>query len=503
MDILLDKVWKFIMKQQLVRPGDHVVTGLSGGADSVCLLLMLHELSPRLQLTLTAVHVHHGIRGEAADRDMEYAESLCRELGIVFLPVWSDVPRRARENHQTVEEAGREARYEAFVRAAGERGANVIAVAHHMDDQAETVMMNLLRGSGIRGYGGISPKRAIDSEGVLSRGPQFSAAEPKASLCVVRPLLCLRRCEIEQWLGSRGRQWCTDETNAETDYLRSRVRNCLMPQLESCYNSEALEHIAAAAGDFREADEYLRSQARGLMESWKVLEESGPEPSRAVYPVRLLAEQPSILQRYAIQEGIGSLCGLKDISRRHIEAILSLLGKSGQKQISLPGGLQARLCYGQLFLEQRGRSGNLHHRSVVSCPGEKNDQALNRAVFTVFLYQDKKIPQNCCVNWFDYDTIGGSLLVRRRRPGDRICVRKDGSNQKLSDYMINAKIPAGQRDQLPLLACGRDILWIPGWRMAENCKVTKKTRLILQVKLEQPVYLEDNRMKDKGEQGDE
>lgn len=453
MDQVLERVRTYIEENRLIGRGDHVIAGLSGGADSVCLLLLLEKLQKELELTITAVHVHHGIRGASADRDMAFAGKLCSELEIDFMPVWKDVVQTARKNHQTVEEAGRAVRYEVFEQVASERGGSVIAVAHHMDDQAETVLMNLLRGSGLRGCAGIPVQR----RGKTAR--------------VVRPLLCLRRKEIEQWLRLQGQTWCTDETNQGTDYLRSRVRNCLIPLIEEQYNRQAADHLAAAAGDFREADQYLRERARELMERWK----RASEETRVVMPVEGLLLQPPILRRYLIQEGLSRLGGEKDIGRTHIEAALSLLQKTGTKRIMLPGGREARICYQDFILEKKKSAS----RDEKPKKGEKN-----RVTFTIFFAGEKKIPQNCCVNWFDYDTIKEGLLMRKRRPGDRICVRADGSTQKLSDYMINARIPAELRDRLLVLASGSNILWVPGYRMAENCKITDRTRLILQVRME-------------------
>lgn len=453
--VLTVKTEQYIRSRGLLQPGEGVIIGLSGGADSVCLLHVLRELQEDWRLRLYAVHVHHGIRKEGADADMAYAEALCRRLEIPFFSYCVDVPAMAKDGHLSEEEAGRKARYRAFAEVMEQTESSVIAVAHHMDDLAETVLMNLLRGSGIRGSAGILPMR-----------PCTSQAQRQGR--IIRPLLCLEKSEITAWLEERGIAWQTDETNCDNDYLRNRIRNCLLPQLQREYNAQAAAHLAAAAGEFREADEYLAGQAAGLLKQWL----TGGNERECILPAGQLRAQPHIIQTYVLRQAIGRLTGLRDIGRRHIEDVLGLLEGSGARRLMLPGGIRARVSYDSLIL---------------AVGDETPVQEEYQAVFSIFPYQkEKKIPQSCCVNWFDYDKIKNALLMRTRRQKDRICVIADGGRQKLSDYMINRKIPAGERDRLRLLASGQEILWIPGYRMAEDYKVTETTRLVLQVQLRSP-----------------
>lgn len=452
MDHFIEKIHSYIEEKQLIHFGDHLIIGLSGGADSVCLLLALEKLKEAYGLLLTAVHVHHGIRGESAKRDLLFSKKLCEQHGIEFAAEYRDVPKIAQKRHLTEEEAGRSVRYEIFEQEAKKRGADVIAVAHHMDDQAETVLMNLLRGSGVRGCCGILAKRALHED---------------SSIRVVRPLLCVRRSEIEAWLCEKNQSWCTDETNLETEYLRSRIRNNLLPLLEREYNAQSTEHLFRAAGDFQEAEEFIRSQAIAIFAGW---EQTDKDSIRI--PIKELSEQRPIMRRYLIQEALNRLGGLKNIQRTHIESVLSLLEKHGGRRIMLPNGRQARLEYDFVMIERCPDKGK---RS-----GEKNESQ-GMAVYSIFPVCEKKIPQNCCVNWFDYDTIKKGLLMRKRRPGDRICIDSRGNTQKLSDCMINAKIPADRRDEISILASGNEVLWVVGHRMAQNCRITESTRLVLEV----------------------
>ena len=486
--MFIKKIEQYSIEKELLTDGDHVIIGLSGGADSVCLLLVLKALQPTYHLTLTAVHVHHGIRGESAERDLCFSKELCEANDIEFVAAYRDVPAIAAKLHLTEEEAGRIVRYEIFEQEARKRGATVIAVAHHMDDQAETVLMNLLRGSGIRGCSGIQAKRLLsDSKNIF----------------LVRPLLGVRRSEIEAWLTAQNQTWCTDETNLTDEYLRSRIRNNLLPLLECEYNAQATAHIAAASGDFFEAEEYLRGRAEELFALWKnqygktgllaqgnKVGQGKQEMQCSRLPLKELFAEKPILQRYLIQEAIKRTGSIKDVGRTHIEAVLGLLTKTTGSQVHLPGGRIARRSYEFLIIEKR----QTQKQAITQQSGKMENQLSSqpdgktgRTVYSVFPICEKKsqqIPQSCCVNWFDYDTIKEGLLMRRRRPKDRICIDARGNTQKLSDCMINAKIPAARRDQIPILASKSCVLWIAGMRMAENCKVTQNTRLVLEVRTE-------------------
>lgn len=491
--MFIKKIQQYITEKKLLTDGDHVIIGLSGGADSVCLLLVLKALQPIYHLTITAVHVHHGIRGESAERDLRFSKELCETNNVEFVAAYRNVPSIAAKLHLTEEEAGRSVRYEIFEQEARKRRASVIAVAHHMDDQAETVLINLLRGSGIRGCGGIQAKRllsdgrgiqakpsACDETHILDKPSAFNDSD--SEIFVVRPLLGVRRSEIEAWLIAQNQTWCTDETNLTDEYLRSRIRNNLMPLLEREYNAQATEHIAAASGDFFEAEEYLRSRAEEIFALW-----GGRLPLG-----ELSAEKP-ILQRYLIQEAIKRTGSIKDVGRTHIESVLGLLTKTTGSQIHLPGGRIARRSYEFLIIEKR----QTEKQAIAQQSRKVKKQSLaqptaqtGRTVYSVFPICEKKsqqIPQSCCVNWFDYDTIKKGLLMRRRRPKDRICIDARGNTQKLSDCMINAKIPAAKRDQIPILASKSRVLWIAGMRMAEDCRVTQSTRLVLEVRADETI----------------
>ena len=303
---------------------------------------------------------------------------------------------------------------------------------------------------------------------------------------LVRPLLCVRRREIEEWLTTQNQAWCTDETNLTDEYLRSRIRNNLMPLLERNYNAQAVEHITAASGDFFEAEEYFRSKAEESFALWQVtyskMSENLQKNGKSILPIKELLDEKPILQRYLIQEAIKHTGSIKDITRTHIESVRGLLTKTTGSKVDLPGRRVAQRVYEFLVI---GKTEKTLETKKQNQGKQQQNSKIGRAVYSIFPVCEKKIPQKCCVNWFDYDTIKEGLLMRKRRPKDRICIDAKGNTQKLSDCMINAKILAAKRDQIPILASKSRVLWIAGLRMAEDCKVTQTTRLVLEVRVDE------------------
>lgn len=455
---MLQKIRQFCRKEQLLKKGSKIVVGISGGADSICLLRVLCLLRDEYKLSVNAVHVHHKIRKEEADEDMVFVKELCQNWNVPLVIFCEDVPRIAKEQHMSLEEAGRMVRYLCFEDVRAELGYDVIAVAHHMDDLAETVLMNMVRGSGIRGMAGT---RAVRDN-------------------VIRPLLCVRRAEIEQWLRKEGICWRNDSTNQEDIYFRNRMRHRIIPELECGGNERAVEHIADMASDLQEADCYFAGEAARLIEADRRHTDGESDARRKIYEYltspsvqlscELLKTQPRILASYMVRQILGELnAGLRDISRTHIDQILELAWRYGGKELALPGNIRAYLEYDRIVFEKQGG---------------RTDEIGFSVVFRIFLADfTKKVPQNCCVNWFDYDKIDGNIQLRRRLPGDRICVKAGGLSKKLKDYLIDVRMPQRVRDGWPILASGRRVLWIPGYRMDEDAKVSRETKVILEAEL--------------------
>ena len=261
MDALMLEIKRYIEKNQLICPGDGVVVGLSGGPDSVFLLYALHTLQARMGFTLRAVHVHHGIRGAEADRDEAFSAELCAKLAVPFQAVHVEAPAYAAQHGLSLEEAARILRYEALEAARQQltqAPAAWIAVAHHLDDQAETVLHNLVRGAGLRGLAGMENRRNH----------------------VIRPLLSIKREDILKWLEQNNIPYVTDSTNADPHYTRNRIRSTVLPELREI-NPEASAHIAHSAALLREADAYFHALALQYVDAHATLT-GAPDSANAV-----------------------------------------------------------------------------------------------------------------------------------------------------------------------------------------------------------------------------
>lgn len=443
---MLKKVRNYIMEYLMLQPGERVIAALSGGADSVCLLSVLKELSDMtdgLKLELKAIHVHHGLRGAEADRDGAYAGELCRRLGIPFAMVCRDVAGYAGEHGLSTEEAGRILRYEALQAEADAWGAKKIALAHHKDDNAETILHHLLRGSGLRGLGGMRPVQGNR----------------------IRPLLCAGREEIEEYLAERGLGWCEDSTNASCDYTRNRIRNQVMPLLKECVNERAVENILRAGEVFSEADAYLDGVARRVWVQAGRMEYGAPH-----IPLTMLLDQEPIIRTYLYRHMLKLLgCGTKDLTSRHYRLMDSLLGCGAGGRCDLPGGLSAARGYEDFCIEKK------------AAVGKAEGDVYKKLHFETFSRQNKgEFPKNQYTKWFDYDRIKSTLSVRNRQPGDYITLA-GGGTKTLHRYMIDEKIPRELRDRITVLAEGNHVLWIVGYRIGEYYKITEDTKTILQV----------------------
>lgn len=448
------KVLEYITKHKLIEQGGTVIVGLSGGADSVCLLYVLCALRKKLGIDVEAVHIHHMIRGKEADEDKEYVEKLCTELGVGLKVIMKDVPRIAKQEKLTLEEAGRKVRYEAFAECAGNRKNTVIAVAHHMNDQAETVLMNMTRGSGIRGLCGIQQKRGN----------------------IIRPLLCVKRTDIENYLKERGIQYRTDSTNLSDEYLRNKVRHNIVEYMQREVNAAAVENIAGCASLLSEAETYIAREADTFVQEKCRITEGKVE-----IPLRDMRQQAAIIQKYVVRRAFGLIShSLKDITQKHIEAVVEIMDMQVGKKVSLPYGMRAYTTYDQLIIrcgqEEKEKKGD--YEICVPC-------RVQGFSFEIMEWNShKKITANDYTKFFDYDKIKFNLHLRTRQTGDYIIVNQKGNKKTLKSYFIDEKVQRQMRDDIWLLADGNHILWICGYRISEGYKVTADTKKVLCVRME-------------------
>ncbi|MGN0353499.1 MAG: tRNA lysidine(34) synthetase TilS [Muricoprocola sp.] len=445
----MKKFFETVKKYNMINKGDHIIVGVSGGADSLCLLFLLMELQKEVPFQITVVHVEHGIRGEESMEDARYVEEICKENQVEFHMERVDIRQMAAKEHLTVEEAGRKVRYDTFKRVLAEQGANKIAVAHNRNDQAETMLWNMARGSGMNGAAGIRPVRGN----------------------IIRPLLECDRKEIEGYLKSRNIIWREDRTNQEMDYTRNVIRGQVFPLLKEKVNARSLEHFASLGEEMRRTEEYLDKLVNEKLKDILQLNSQG-----GVLFIEELCREDDFLQERMIRQALKIAgCPLKDLTRAHINQICSLLQGQSGRQTMLPGGWTVRREFEKLYMEKRNLSYSVTEGNVEE----------KRAKIRIFPNKNQIIPRKKYTKWFSYDKISCDFQIRTRQPGDYLIINQLGQKKKLKEYLVEEKVPLSIRNQIPLVARGHEIIWVVGYRISENYKITEETKEIIEIQFEE------------------
>ena len=447
---IYERVKSFCDDNALIEKNDGIVAGISGGADSVFLFLYLLQVQKEYNLRLCFVHVNHGIRGSEADRDERFVEELCEQNGAMYKVFYKDIPKMAQEMSMTEEEAGRVYRYECFEDVRKELGYNKIAVAHHQDDQAETVLFQLLRGSGFRGLGGMRAKNAD----------------------VIRPLLAVKKQEIVETLEKKGQSYCTDSTNNEDEYARNQIRNHLIPYLRENLQKETVSHIAKTASYMQDVTEFIDLQTDMVWES--VIECKDGRPKEIKAYLSEMKKLHVVLQREIFMRMIEYMSGRrKDITARHIDALTGLTISQTGRKINLPYDIVAAKYYDCILMSHKDRwyhssqSFTEVYEEKISAGQEYNVTFTNNNSHTISFHTEETgimtdiIKKNSCTKWFDYAKIKNMPELRYPKEGDYLWLRTDGSKKKLSRILIDSKIPADERKNILVLADGAHIMWIP------------------------------------------
>ena len=434
----MDKVKKFIKDKKLINSGEHIIVGVSGGADSVCLLRILYSMKDKLNLKITAVHINHMIRDEAVD-DEKFVEDLCGKLSIPCISFKIDVKMIAQREKKTLEEAGRKARYDVFYKIMKKYHADKIAVAHHQNDQAETFLYRCARGTGVYGAGAMKEK-----DGVL-----------------IRPLLCVKKQEIVEYLQQIGQTWVEDASNQDDAFARNQIRNQVIPRLEMI-NEQAVEHIGWLCEDIKEVTTYLTDQ---IEESF--LRCTKPIGQGFEINCDQLLLETHWIQKQVLKKVLEETAGKKkDLERRHIEDLLTLVENGTGKRISLPYNMVAEKNY-QYIKVQKGN---------ISDKREMTGKILCEEVTDL-----TNIVENDCIKIIDYDRIETDVQLRCRKPGDFFIFGAEYKRKSLSRYFIDEKIPRQLRNEIPLVADGSHIVWIVGRRVSEYYKITRSTKRYLKL----------------------
>lgn len=492
---MVKKIYKYISEYKMLDDCHNLVVGLSGGADSVCLIsvlsMIVHDYIEEIghEIRITAVHVNHGIRGEEAQRDETFAKRTADSMGIELVCFNLEIPKMAKQEGISQESAGRIARYRCFRQVAADRGMTDyrIAVAHHMDDQAETVLMHIIRGSGMAGLNGM---RAVSGD-------------------IIRPLLCVTREEILSYLKDNGLSYVTDSTNLDNEYTRNMVRNCLIPSMEKL-NPQLKTALNNLAKDSSECWDYVQRQVDEAARRYLVkgdgiaricfdipgCYETGCEP--VCEPECELDCEPVIL-RELIKRAYCHVHGdIVNLYRYHIDAVCGLKDCNTGKRVNLPGQITAVRNHEGILICSDGYLADMARKQAareqyVEIPLVDSNQGcveLPEGVyggFTTVKWRvlDKKefgnFENNDYTKYFDYDIIKNNLVFRFRKTGDRCRIDKYGHEKRLKQELIDRKIPVSMRDTVLLLASDQKVYWAVGVRRFEEFYVTDKTDRILEI----------------------
>ena len=496
---VIDQVRQAIREHHLLAPGSTVIVGVSGGPDSLTLLDVLRRLADEYGLTLHVAHLNHGLRGGDADADAAYVRDLAIDWELPVTIERADVASISRRYGLAIEEAARRARYSFLGRLAQEAGARYVAVGHNADDQAETVLMHWIRGSGLAGLRGMLPRTRLADYRLLD-----NPAPRKMDLWLIRPLLGVTRAEIEAYSEHHELRPRFDRSNLDTTYFRNWLRHRVIPLLEQ-HNPNLQAVIRRSAQVI--ADDYalLRSL---LEEAWPAIirEEAVPEEgtvagakARIVFDLAAWRALPISLQRSSIREAIHLLRrSLRNVNFVHVENAVQV-GREGPTgaESTLPSGLMLTVGYDRLMVAEASTELPLpdwpllaagHPPVPIPVPGTKMLDGSAWVLWTAVMERDD-LPADWETNadpwraFLDLEAVGAHLWLRTRRPGDRFRpLGMGGHSVKLADFLTNEKVLRSARDRLPLLAAEWGICWVCGQRIDSRARVRSDTQHVLFVR---------------------
>ncbi len=442
-----DELLAKLKQEGVLEPAEGCVVALSGGCDSVSLLLLLHKWQEQIGMKLWAVHVNHGLRGETALSDEAFCRDLCGRLNIPLVVFRENIRQFSESRGVSLEEAGRIRRYERLLQTAQKTGIAQVVTAHQQNDQAETLLLHLLRGSGLHGLTGMTARRPLNSE-----------------ITLVRPLLNISRAELEAFLKEEEQDWREDESNRETQYSRNYIRNSVLPVLEGLRPDPAAA-LARTASLLTETADYIKKQAHIRAAEGDVCPETD-----SVLPIKFLEETDKVLRCEILRIWFSSHGGLRDVSEAHFDALNELLYKTSGSAVDLPGGRQV-----------------LREQMNLRMIDKKEQIAMQRPrlrIETFPWHQGMKIPDSPYTKWIDYDIIKDNLCLRTRLPGDYL-ILKNGGKKLLSRLMVDEKIPLSERNRIWVLAQDSHVLWVVGHRLSAAARITEKTVTVAQITVEE------------------
>jgi len=459
--MLTEQLLATIARHDLIPPGTRVLAAASGGADSVALALALARLAPGHGFALAALaHFHHGLRGPEADEDERFVEALAGRLGVPCFTAREDVAARAAESGESIETAARRTRYAFLEAAASEARADRIATGHTADDQAETVVMRLMRGAGLHGLSAVRPRNGR----------------------VIRPLIDVRRSAVEAFLRETGERWREDASNADVSLARNRVRHEALPVLKAIAGDGVVDALARTASLIQDDADELDRQAMAMSAS-AVLPDGGLD-------MAVLAAASPALARRVIRAALEDAAGGRFLSLEHVEAVRSLMKQGAARAVQLPGIVASREG-GTLRIAPAGLTAPAPFETSLPVPGSagvpETGLVVSAEVGTVTAPELTALRARA-------DAVAvqgvepGRLTVRSRRPGDALRPLGAPGRRKLQDVFVDRKIGRDERDRVPLVVDDRGrIIWVVGHTIADEFRVTSPEASVLLLKVRRAV----------------
>ncbi|GIM30178.1 tRNA(Ile)-lysidine synthase [Clostridium polyendosporum] len=472
-----DKVINFIKYNNMIKKGEKILVATSGGPDSMCLLHILYSLKDELDVTVYAAHVNHMLRGDEALADEEYVRDFCENKGISCFVKRVDINEVSKQKGISSEMAGREERYDFFKQLMEQHQLSKVAIAHNANDQAETLLMRIMRGTGLEGLVGIKPVRDD---------------------IFIRPILCFTREEVEEYCKKEQLKPRIDKTNLESIYSRNRVRLEMIPFIKEYFNKDivsTLNRLASLAYiDSNYIEEVVDLKYKRFCYN--------NDQHKLIIREEAFSEHEAILTRI-IRRALGNLIGTSyNFEMKHIYDVISLQQGETGKMLFLPNKVKITNIYGEIAIDLNSNKKESLLDYILQYPRDmfshNEEKILNVPNFE---YQiSMKILSNKgnldfikddLIKYFDYDKIKENIIIRNRRDGDRIIPHGMNGTKKLKNIFIDEKIPQDMRGKIPLVCFDNDIAWVVGLKVSNTFKVTKDTKNILQIKLIERNYKDE------------
>lgn len=443
-----EKAKNAIEKYEMLKYGDKVIVGLSGGADSVCLLHFLNSIKNEYNLTIISAHINHGIRGDEATKDAAFSKEFSENLNAGFRLLEVDCVTEAEKNGETVEEAGRRIRYE-FFNSLADTENSVIATAHNSNDNMETIIFNITRGSSLNGAKGIPPKREN----------------------IIRPLIFCTREEIEGYCKENLLSFVTDSTNLSDDYTRNKIRHLVIPELKSI-NTSAENAFSRFSEMARDDLDFLEKSTISAFKQAVI--------DKNTYSVKILDSFHKSIKNRVIFKAITDFCGEKPDSKK-IQAVCECIDKNTKIQL-----------YKNCFAETKdgvlkffdGEKISKNEETIIL---EKNgfEYQFGEYIVKTELLENisQKIKDLVLDNSIDCDTICGNLILRTRQEGDKITLRKRNVTKTLKKLFIEETVPKEKRNLIPVISDDNGVVWVFGFGVNKKNVITEKSKNILSIRV--------------------